>query len=56
MNQRYREKQLVRLLEALHVNWETFNTRLAVRKFLVHKLDLADQSRCQYDGAHRPKI
>ena len=34
----YRDKQLARLLEALHVNWDTFNTRLAVAQFIKHKI------------------
>ena len=34
----YRKKILVRLLEALHVNWDTHNTKLAVHQFIKDKV------------------
>ena len=46
----YREKSLARLLEALHVNWDTWNTKAAVLQFLKHKVCEAKGRRFWHAG------
>ena len=44
----YREKSLARLLEALHVNWDTWNTKAAVLQFLKHKVAIVSHGTCKH--------